>query len=166
MAHRSLMDDDHPPGPKQIFLIRAIAIAVLLAALLIVPARGQSSEPPGLSNDRLALAEIEVRRLAPLLKREAGMTVADVGAGLGAWSLRLSQWLGSSGQVYATDIGEEQLAALRALVTREKLTNIEHHQRYEVIDQLTGPVPWWDGIDAVPIDKNLWAGSSGWAKHA
>ena len=56
------------------------------------------------------------------------MTVADVGAGHGAWSLRLSQRAGASGHVYATDIGPQQLA-LRALVAREKLTNVTILQR-------------------------------------
>ena len=52
------------------------------------------------------------------------MRVADVGAGLGAWSLRFSQWTGATGHVYATDIAEEQLAVLRAVVARERLSNV------------------------------------------
>jgi ubiquinone/menaquinone biosynthesis C-methylase UbiE len=58
------------------------------------------------------------------MRLEPGMTIADVGAGLGAWSLRFAQWTGASGHVYATDIGDEQLSALRALVSREKLSNV------------------------------------------
>jgi ubiquinone/menaquinone biosynthesis C-methylase UbiE len=52
------------------------------------------------------------------------MTIADVGAGLGAWTLRFSQWTGTAGHVYATEIGEEQLAALHTLVAREGLPNV------------------------------------------
>jgi len=36
----------------------------------------------------------------------------------------ISQWTGPSGHVYATDIGEEQLAILRAVAVREGLSNV------------------------------------------
>ena len=41
------------------------------------------------------------------------MTVADVGAGFGAWTMEFAKIVGPSGRVYATDIGAAQLAALR-----------------------------------------------------
>lgn len=105
--------------------MRCIAITVLLAGLLVDPVWGQSSaRPPGPTNEQIVLSDIEVRRLVTLLRLEPGITIADVGAGFGAWSLRFSQWTGPSGHVYATDIGDEQLTALRALVSREKLSNM------------------------------------------
>jgi ubiquinone/menaquinone biosynthesis C-methylase UbiE len=52
------------------------------------------------------------------------MSVADVGAGFGAWTMRLSRWIGPAGRVYATDVGAQQLAALRDAATREKLENV------------------------------------------
>ena len=52
------------------------------------------------------------------------MTVADVGAGFGAWTLGFSRWTGPAGGVYATDIAEEALAVLRAVVAREGLSNV------------------------------------------
>jgi SAM-dependent methyltransferase len=105
--------------------MRRLALALLLAGVVVVPGRGQSSASPlGPTNEQMALSDIEVRRLVELLRVEPGITVADVGAGLGAWSLRLSQWTGSSGHVYATDIDDVPLVALRALVSREKLSNV------------------------------------------
>ena len=57
------------------------------------------------TEDQIRIAEIEVGRLVTLLRLQPGMKVADVGAGLGAWTLRFSQVVGPSGHVYATDIG-------------------------------------------------------------
>jgi ubiquinone/menaquinone biosynthesis C-methylase UbiE len=52
------------------------------------------------------------------------MTVADVGAGFGAWTMAFSRWLGPAGRVYASDIGAAQLTALRDSVQRERLNNV------------------------------------------
>jgi ubiquinone/menaquinone biosynthesis C-methylase UbiE len=59
-----------------------------------------------------------------ILALKPGMTVADVGAGFGAWTTRLSRWIGPSGRVYASDIGAPQLAQLRQSIEKEKLTNV------------------------------------------
>jgi len=77
-----------------------------------------------LTEGQLKAAEIEVPRLVELLELKPGMTVADVGAGFGAWTMRFSRWLGPEGRVYATDIGATQLAALRDAAQRERLTNV------------------------------------------
>ena len=52
------------------------------------------------------------------------MTVADVGAGFGAWTVRFSKVVGPSGRVYATDVGPAQLAALREAAKRDGLANV------------------------------------------
>jgi ubiquinone/menaquinone biosynthesis C-methylase UbiE len=100
------------------------AAALVLTVVVVVPAGGQTSAPMRPPDEQLTLADAEVRRLVPLLRLERGMTIADVGAGLGAWTLHFAQWTGPSGHVYTTDIGEEQLVALRALVERERLSNV------------------------------------------
>lgn len=104
-------------------LIRCVTLALLLAGLVVVPVRGQlSAQRP--TDEQIRIADIEVLRLVTLLRLEPGMSVADVGAGLGAWTLRFSQWTGAAGHVYATDIAEEQLTTLRAVVAREGLSNV------------------------------------------
>ena len=51
------------------------------------------------------------------------MTAADVGAGFGATTVVLAKWIGA-GKVYATDIGERQLNAIRDYVEKEGLKNV------------------------------------------
>jgi ubiquinone/menaquinone biosynthesis C-methylase UbiE len=59
-----------------------------------------------------------------LLALRPGMTVADVGAGFGAWTVQFARVVGPSGRVYATDIGPAQLAAIREYVNKEALNNV------------------------------------------
>ncbi len=96
-------------------------VAIGLLLLFLSPAGAQQT---ALTEAQLKAAEIEVPRLVELMALKPGMTVADVGAGFGAWTLRLSRWIGPSGRVYATDVGAAQLAALQEIVKREGLTNV------------------------------------------
>ena len=98
-----------------------VAASVGLVLLFLSPLVAQQT---GLTEGQLKAAEIEVPRLVELLELKPGMTVADVGAGFGAWTMRFSRWLGPEGRVYATDIGAAQLAALRDATERERLTNV------------------------------------------
>jgi ubiquinone/menaquinone biosynthesis C-methylase UbiE len=62
--------------------------------------------------------------LAEALGLIRGMRVADIGAGFGGWTLPLARLVGDTGSVYATEIGNSQLAVLRDLVGREGLSNV------------------------------------------
>ena len=97
------------------------AASLGLAILFLSPVAAQQT---GLTEAQLKSADAEVPRLMELLELKPGMTVADVGAGFGAWTMRFSRSLGPTGRVYANEIGVPQLAALRDAVTREKLTNV------------------------------------------
>lgn len=54
-----------------------------------------------------------------------GMTVADVGAGSGYFTVRLSRRVGATGKVYANDIQPEMLRLLRQRLAKAQFTNIE-----------------------------------------
>ena len=54
-----------------------------------------------------------------------GMTVADVGAGSGYFTVRLSRKVGATGKVYANDIQPEMLRLLRQRLAKAQFTNIE-----------------------------------------
>lgn len=72
------------------------------------------------SRDRLKEAEEVMNRagIAP------GMTVADIGAGEGYYTIRLAQRVGMKGRVLAQDIVPEVRDALAERVNRERLDNV------------------------------------------
>ena len=53
-----------------------------------------------------------------------GMTVADVGAGSGYFTIRLAKRLGPAGTVYANDVQPEMLRMLKDRAAKAKLSNI------------------------------------------
>ena len=92
-----------------------------LALVLMLPAAAQQT---ALTDAHLRSAEIELPELRTLLELKPGMTVADVGAGFGAWTMAFAREVGPKGRVYASDIGAPQLTALRELVKKEGLNNV------------------------------------------
>ena len=110
--------------------MRTTAIVAALSALLCTtlvaypPSSTQRGGQQGLTEAQVRSAALEVPRLMEVLALEPGMTVADVGAGFGAWTTALARVLGPGGRVYATEIGERQLGALRAAVADQGLANV------------------------------------------
>jgi predicted methyltransferase len=101
--------------------MKRAAVAIGFVLLFLSQAAAQQTE---LTEAQLKSADIEVPKLVEVLQLKPGMTVADVGAGFGAWTMKFSRWIGPTGRVYATDIGMPQLAALRASVEKERLANV------------------------------------------
>ena len=54
-----------------------------------------------------------------------GMVVADVGAGVGYFTLRLAKRLGPGSKVYAVDVQPEMLKLMKARAAKANVTNIE-----------------------------------------
>jgi SAM-dependent methyltransferase len=54
----------------------------------------------------------------------SGLTVADVGAGSGYFSVRLASRVGPNGRVYANDLQPEMLKMLAARLARENVQNV------------------------------------------
>ena len=120
----------------------------LLAALfcaVLAPAHAQSPlGPPGLPAARFPLparpvASIisdrwatedqrervgEAAKVMEFLQIRPGMVVADIGAGSGYYTARLSPRVGPTGRVLAQDVVPSYLAALQRRVQREGLDNV------------------------------------------
>src|SRR5436190_3956711 len=98
-------------------------IAFAFAALIVVPpAYAQEPDAAQIKQERQQ-AEMDVPELVKVLDLKPGMTVADVGAGGGAFTVVLGHWIGD-GRVFATDIGERQLREIRAYADKEGLKNV------------------------------------------
>jgi SAM-dependent methyltransferase len=59
------------------------------------------------------------------LDLKPGMVVADVGAGVGYYTLRLARKVAPGGRILATDIQQGMLDLLRKNLAREKLDNVD-----------------------------------------
>lgn len=60
-----------------------------------------------------------------LLGIKTGMVVADIGAGVGYYSVRFAAKVGPAGKVFATDLQPEMLRLMRKRLERDNITNIE-----------------------------------------
>ena len=76
--------------------------------------------------DRPARAAEEAPDLAlSLIGIAPGQSVADIGAGTGYMTLRLSRLVGPQGRVYANDVQPALLTVLRDKIARDHLTNVD-----------------------------------------
>ncbi|TQF34465.1 methyltransferase type 11 [Bradyrhizobium sp. UNPA324] len=66
----------------------------------------------------------EAGEVARLLELKPGMTVGDIGAGSGYYTLRVSQLVGSKGSIIAQDVRRDYLIELGRRTEELKLTNI------------------------------------------
>src|SRR5579864_5218014 len=69
-------------------------------------------------------AEEQPEKALDALNLKPGMTVADIGAGVGYMSLRMARRVGPSGKVYANDLQPEMLAKLRENAAKAKISNV------------------------------------------
>src|SRR3954451_22386825 len=69
--------------------------------------------------------EEQPRKLLEILDVQPGLTVADIGAGSGYFTFRLSRQVGPKGKVLAVDIQPEMLDILRRRSKAQRITNVE-----------------------------------------
>ncbi|WFL77167.1 class I SAM-dependent methyltransferase [Altererythrobacter arenosus] len=86
----------------------------------------------------------EAQKVMDLANISTGMTVADIGAGEGYYTVRLAERVGEGGRVLAQDIDREALGRLGDRVERERLDNVSIKLGSEDDPQL--PVDSFDRI--------------------
>jgi 2-polyprenyl-3-methyl-5-hydroxy-6-metoxy-1,4-benzoquinol methylase len=101
----ALADEKHPVSGRKI----ADVMGAGGAAWLTRPERSEEENPD------LAVS---------LLGLEPGMTVADIGAGVGYFSVKMARKVGPDGIVYATDIQPKMLEYLEAYARQNQVENI------------------------------------------
>jgi predicted methyltransferase len=104
-----------------VFLHTRRALALLAVAFLPAAAqqpRGGGGLPP---RDEWQ----KVPEILAALGAAPGQRVADVAAGKGYLTKPLAEKVGKTGKVYAVEIGEAELTALRALAKQDAFSNIE-----------------------------------------
>lgn len=71
-----------------------------------------------------ASAADEIPKLAALMAWKAGTVVADIGAGDGDYAFAAVEQVGATGKVFATEIDNGKLTALRAEAKKRELQNV------------------------------------------
>lgn len=123
---------------------KQVGFAALVAAVAIAAGTWIAAQSPGVHPisgrryapvmgyqgadwlDRNERVEEENPDLALMaLRIPTGATVADVGAGSGYMSVKMSKLVGPTGKVYANDIQPQMLDLLRRRLQRDRITNIE-----------------------------------------
>jgi ubiquinone/menaquinone biosynthesis C-methylase UbiE len=94
---------------------------VILWVGLLLPALPTTAQVTRTARDEWQ----KVEDIFSALELREGSYVADVGAGSGFFTLRLSERVGSAGRVYAVDIDADVLEELRERVDRLSLDNVE-----------------------------------------
>jgi ubiquinone/menaquinone biosynthesis C-methylase UbiE len=83
----------------------------------------ESHKPPGAGKSSYDL--IDPGTLWTALNLPRGITFLDLGCGQGNYSLAAAQLIGPTGVVYAVDLWEEGIAALKERAAREGLANLK-----------------------------------------
>jgi ubiquinone/menaquinone biosynthesis C-methylase UbiE len=83
-----------------------------------------SPEGDGFSNEQARDDRREAVTVMDLADIKPGMTVADIGAGAGYYTVRLAERVGKKGRVLAEDIDRDALARLGSRVEAEHLDNV------------------------------------------
>lgn len=103
---------------------RIVALAVTASMMTLAPAVAQQRGGERRSQEPRDTWQ-KVPQILEAMQVQPGAVVADIGAGDGFFTTRLAAAVGSEGRVLAVDIGARPLRRLRALVSDDKLTNVE-----------------------------------------
>lgn len=107
---------------KRTSMITTVALALLTLALTVSTARAQSAD--GGHGDGRRDEWQKVDAIFAAMQVKPGAVVADIGAGGGFFTTRLSKAVGAEGRVHAVDVAADALGRLRKRVAEDGLTNV------------------------------------------
>lgn len=99
---------------------RRTLVAVMSALLCVSLCGAAPSRSARASRGKWQQAE----RVVKDLNLDAGASVADIGCGSGFFTFHLARAVGDSGKVYATEISDKALRAVRDRVAKGKIANV------------------------------------------
>jgi SAM-dependent methyltransferase len=113
-----------------------VSLGLVVLATVICPSRAfqqnssvKDGKPPTIEDFKVGDANREADQRATDLLKATGVSrgdwVADVGAGYGYYSMRLSQMVGAEGKVFAEDISTYSIDGLNQRVKAFDLRNVE-----------------------------------------
>jgi SAM-dependent methyltransferase len=119
----------HLPVPGRILVVTFLLLAACREAPSETPFPDAGRDVAPVVSDRFSTEEArdrigEAEQVMTLAGVKAGMSVADVGAGEGYYTVRLSPIVGRDGRVLAQDISAETRELLSQRVQREGLDNV------------------------------------------
>jgi SAM-dependent methyltransferase len=91
---------------------------------------------------------LQVERVMDILAIKPGVTVADIGAGSGWFTVRAARRIGNASKVYAVDINPKFLQHIRERAQREGFRNIE-----TILDKGDDPLLPPNSVDSVLLLK-------------
>jgi SAM-dependent methyltransferase len=118
---------------------RPLALALLIAGLASAQAQERAGTPvfpapdrpvagitsPTYSDEKTRDGHGEAERVMDRLGIKRGQRVADIGAGLGYYTVRLAQRLGPGATIYATDVKAKYLDRLKARLKRQRVAGVQ-----------------------------------------
>ena len=114
-----------------VFVLTAVASAAQPQDTLGTPGFPAPDRPvagiisPEYSNEQTRDGHGEAERVLNLLGITPGQRVADIGAGLGYYTIRIARRLGPYATIYATDVKAEYLDQLKTRLAKERITGVQ-----------------------------------------
>jgi predicted methyltransferase len=106
-------------------MIRQTSRSLVLTLALMVPVLPAAAQDASRSQEARRDEWQKVDEIFKAMAVAPGSVVADIGAGDGFFTSRLSKLVGTQGKVHAVDISADALRRLRARVAADALTNVD-----------------------------------------
>src|SRR5262245_10294899 len=102
-----------------------VAVFAVCFAVVVVAQQRDPKQYAQMLDSPDRVASLQVDKVVAALELKAGMRVADLGSGSGAFTIPFARTVGATGKVYAVDIDSGLLAIVTDKAKTAGLTNIQ-----------------------------------------